>query len=180
MTATQRQPHRPYTGLIAAVSVGLALLIGGGLFAVAFFAGVATPTATAIGVVSGLIVCVGMLLWGWFVRVQARRKAVWLGVWQSSTTGTVPDDAKPSEWIPRLRSRRSFWKFFRVTAPIEFAFFTTLGVVAVVSEPGTWWGWAELVFFPVSGVFGFWQAGRALERIDNNLETLQQRQQGAG
>jgi len=99
-----------------------------------------------------------------------------LGLWQTTTTGIVPRDARPEVWIPKLQSRRSFWKFFRIASPVEFGLFTALGIYLVISKPGEWWSWAELILFALGGVFGFFQAGRQVAKIDAALADLGKRE----
>ncbi|WP_148061280.1 hypothetical protein [Frondihabitans sp. PhB188] len=177
MAIQQPKKVHPRIALIATIAIALGLLLGGGLFALALLVHVVLSTALAIGIVAAITIMLGMTLWGFFVRSQARKKALWLGVWQTTTTGIVPGDARPEVWIPKLESRRRFWKFFRVASPVEFGFFTALGLYLVISAPGEWWSWAELILFALGGIFGFFQAGRQVARIDAALADLGKRGQ---
>ncbi len=87
-------------------------------------------------------------------------------------TGTVPEDAEPSIWVPALDERRrqnvrSTW-----LSPVIFGVFTVLGVVLALSEPQDAVLWGLTAFMAFAAVFCAFAAARQVRKIDALLAQL--------
>ncbi len=175
MTDDRPGPGLLANGAVAVISVALGLFLGGAVFAGVVRTGGGFATSLVAAIVVALLATAGMVAWSLFVWSEARKKAVWHGVWRSTLTGSAPSDADPVQWLPRLRSRRKLWKAMVIAEPIMFGLFSALDLYLVLSDPAGWWPWVGVVFFGAAAVLGVFTSRLQVKRIDRVIIELEQR-----
>jgi hypothetical protein len=87
-------------------------------------------------------------------------------------SGTVPEDAEPSLWVPALQRRRRQNEQVRWFSPIVFGLFTILGIWLITQEPDNVIAWIITVLFVAIAIYSVVQSRMMVAKIDVVLAYL--------